>query len=77
MFTAEREYSTSNTRSGGGSLLEQPELAAALRAVMNATEPVPLEPIIAYKLSSMGLIKLYNNQATISCQLYRQYFSQA
>lgn len=57
-------------------LLEQPELAAALHVVMNATEPVPLEPIIAYKLSSMGLIKLYNNQATISCQLYRQYFSQ-
>ena len=58
-------------------LQQEPELATALRAVMNATEPVPLEPIIAYKLKSMGLIKLYNNQATISCQLYRQYFSQS
>ncbi len=55
-------------------LLEQPELAIALHKVMNATEPVPLEPIQAYKLSSMGLIKLQHNQATPSCQLYRQYF---
>jgi len=41
---------------------------------MHATEAVPLEPILAHKLSSMGLIKLDHNQATPSCQLYRQYF---
>ena len=35
----------------------QPALLLALNAVMNATEPVSLELIIAYKLSSMGLIK--------------------
>ncbi|MDF5715149.1 MAG: AAA-like domain-containing protein, partial [Rhizonema sp. NSF051] len=58
-------------------LQQEPELATALQEVMNTTEPVPLEPIIAYKLKSMGLIKLYNNQATMSCQLYRQYFSQS
>lgn len=55
-------------------LQEQPELAIALHKVMNATEPVPLEPILAYKLSSMGLIKLDHNQATPSCHLYRHYF---
>ncbi|MEH2239219.1 AAA-like domain-containing protein [Nostoc sp.] len=55
-------------------LQKQPELASALATVMNSPEPVPLEPIIAYKLSSMGLIKLDNNQATPSCQLYQQYF---
>ncbi|MEH1870568.1 AAA-like domain-containing protein [Nostoc sp.] len=55
-------------------LQEQTELAIALATVINSTEPIPLEPIIAYKLSSMGLIKLDNNQATPSCQLYRQYF---
>lgn len=55
-------------------LQAQPELAIALHKVMSATNPVPLEPILAYKLSSMGLIKLDNNQATPSCQLYRQYF---
>ncbi len=55
-------------------LQEQPALAIAFHTVMSATEPVPLEPILAYKLSSMGLIKLDDNKATLSCQLYRQYF---
>ncbi|WP_138506480.1 AAA-like domain-containing protein [Nostoc sp. PA-18-2419] len=55
-------------------LQEQTELAIALATVMNSTEPMLLEPIVAYKLSSMGLIELNNNQATLSCQLYRQYF---
>ncbi|KYC42522.1 hypothetical protein WA1_21420 [Scytonema hofmannii PCC 7110] len=52
----------------------QPELASALYTVINTTEPVQLESVIAYKLSSMGLIKLDNHQATPSCQLYREYF---
>ncbi|MDZ8189407.1 MAG: AAA-like domain-containing protein [Nostoc sp. ChiSLP02] len=55
-------------------LQEQPELAIALNNVMNANEPISLEPIIAYKLNSMGLIKLDNNKAIASSQLYRQYF---
>ncbi|BAY46206.1 hypothetical protein SAMD00079811_38140 [Scytonema sp. HK-05] len=56
------------------SLQAQPELASALSTVMNASKPVELEAVFAYKLSSMGLIKLDNNLATPSCQLYRQYF---
>jgi hypothetical protein len=55
-------------------LQEQPELAIALYHTINSSEPVPLEPIIAYKLNSMGLIKLDNNKAIPSSQLYRQYF---
>ncbi len=55
-------------------LQAQPELASALYTVMSTSEPVQLEPIFAYKLSSMGLIKLDNNKAIPSCQLYRQYF---
>ena len=58
-------------------LEKQPELAQALDAVLNATEPVPLDPILAYKLSSMGLIKLDNNKATLSCELYRRYFEKS
>lgn len=57
-------------------LQQQPELAIALHQVMNASSPVALEAIIAYKLSSMGLIKLNDNKATPSCQLYQQYFEQ-
>lgn len=55
-------------------LAEQPELAIALQTVINAQEPVQLESIPAYKLSSMGLIRLKGNKATINCQLYRLYF---
>jgi DNA-binding Xre family transcriptional regulator len=55
-------------------LAAQPELLLALNAVMNATEPVSLELTIAYKLSSMGLIKQSQNQAVPNCKLYRQFF---
>ncbi|WP_224095705.1 AAA-like domain-containing protein [Nostoc sp. MS1] len=55
-------------------LQQQPELAIALATVLNSTQPIPLEPIIAYKLSSMGLIKLDKNQAIPSCRLYQKYF---
>jgi hypothetical protein len=55
-------------------LQEQPELSTALKTVFQATEPVLLEPIIAYKLNSMGLIHLVGNKATVSCRLYQEYF---
>ena len=55
---------------------EEPELDKALSHVMKASEPIKLEPIVAYKLKSMGLIKLQENKAMPSCQLYRQYFQQ-
>ncbi|MDK3157234.1 AAA-like domain-containing protein [Kamptonema cortianum] len=55
-------------------LQEQPELSQAFYTVLNSTEPVPLESIVMYKLSSMGLIKSLGNTAIVSCELYRQYF---
>jgi len=55
-------------------LEEEPELAIALQNLVNTNEPTLLEPIVAYKLSSMGLIKLDGNKATLTCDLYRQYF---
>jgi hypothetical protein len=55
-------------------LKEQPELASALHTVMDADEPVPLEPILAYKLHSMGLIKPLGKNVIPGCELYRQYF---
>lgn len=57
-------------------LYEDSELARALSKVIGATEPILLEPLQAYKLNSMGLIRLFNNKAVISCQLYRDYFQQ-
>ena len=55
-------------------LKKQPELAQALDTVLNATEPVSLDPILAYKLNSMGVIKQSGGKAIASCQLYKQYF---
>ena len=55
-------------------LQEQPKLKQVLDTIMGATKPVPLEPIVAYKLNSMGLINLDGNKAIPSCELYRQYF---
>jgi AAA-like domain len=55
-------------------LEEQPELASALHIVMDAPGPVSLEPILAYKLSSMGLIKPLGRNVVPGCELYRQYF---
>lgn len=57
-------------------LQEQSELAIALNTVINANEPVQLEPITAYKLSSMGLIKQSGDKAILACELYRLYFRQ-
>jgi hypothetical protein len=52
-----------------------PELMAALKAVIEAqTTGVQLEPTLAYKLESMGLVQLRGNEVRMSCQLYRQYF---
>ena len=52
----------------------QPRLATALKTVLEATEPVELEPILAHKLSSMGLIKQSGDKAVPGCELYRRYF---
>ncbi|MEM7595229.1 MAG: AAA-like domain-containing protein [Cyanobacteria bacterium P01_A01_bin.83] len=57
-------------------LEEQPDLLTAFNSVIKSTEPVSLEPIMAYKLSSMGLIKQIGNQAIPVCELYRQSFLQ-
>lgn len=55
-------------------LREQPELASAFNNLINATEPNTLDPIVAYKLSSLGLIKQSGDKASISCKLYQRYF---
>ena len=57
-------------------LEEQPELLLALKSVMSASEPVSLEPMITYRLSSMGLIKQAGNKLLPGCELYRKTFLQ-
>jgi hypothetical protein len=52
-----------------------PDLQAALMKVIQSETPVELPPIIAYRLESIGLIRLNGNSATISCALYKKFFS--
>jgi hypothetical protein len=58
------------------SLQQQPALVKALTLVIAQANPVELPLPIACELQTMGLVKLYDNRATISCQLYANYFAE-
>ena len=51
-----------------------PELDKALEKVINSPVSVKIDHLQAYKLESMGLVKLEGNNCTICCELYRVYF---
>jgi DNA-binding CsgD family transcriptional regulator len=51
-----------------------PELAAVFKEVITATNPIRIDPILASRLHSMGLVKLQGNDVIPSCRLYRKYF---
>ena len=53
----------------------QPELASVLQSIVSVSDFARVTPILSYKLSSMGLIKLDRERQTLSCQLYQQFFS--
>jgi hypothetical protein len=53
-------------------LQQHPKLADAFQQVLRA--PTQLEIEVAFKLKSLGLVHLIENQATVSCELYREYF---
>lgn len=55
-------------------LKEYPELATAMKRVVRHPSPSEIEPLEAFKLKSMGLVKISNQQVRPSCGLYRQYF---
>ncbi|NEQ40459.1 MAG: helix-turn-helix domain-containing protein [Okeania sp. SIO3I5] len=59
------------------SILEaNPELKAAFKKVVMATESVNIESLLTYKLYSLGLVKLVGNDVVPRCELYRQYFNE-
>lgn len=55
-------------------LQHYPELAIAMKKVIEATSPVQLEPMEAFKLQSLGLVQLFGNDVKPRCNLYAQYF---
>ena len=56
-------------------LQQEPELAESFRLLLLAERPLQLQTIVAYKLSSAGLIEQIGDEAIVSCQLYRDYFT--
>ena len=56
-------------------LAKDEKLAAAAKQVFSNQNSVQLEPILAHKLDSMGLVKLNGNECMPSRNLYRRYFT--
>lgn len=55
-------------------LKQDEELTAAFAKVVQASQPVELELLLAFRLESLGLVNLQGNQAIPSCALYTKYF---
>lgn len=55
-------------------LRQYPNLAEAFRQVVIKNKPVELDAELAFKLDSMGLVKLQGNEVIPRCDLYRYYF---
>ena len=55
-------------------LEKYPELIEAMREVLSVSKPVRLRLELAFKLNSMGLVKLEGNYCSARCNLYQEYF---
>ncbi|MBW4565903.1 MAG: AAA-like domain-containing protein [Mojavia pulchra JT2-VF2] len=55
-------------------LKQYPELAVAMKKIVNTANSVQLEPNQIFKLQSLGLVKLHGNAIESRCNLYSQYF---
>jgi hypothetical protein len=66
---------SSHLRRHWNNLQSSPELVDAMKEVVKTETKVQLEPSIAYKLESMGLINLLGDEAQPSCELYHRYFA--
>jgi GGDEF domain-containing protein len=54
----------------------EPELAAAFHEVIVTKNPVKLEPVLAQRLQSLGLVNLERDRVYPGCELFRLYFRQ-
>ncbi|WP_293225471.1 MULTISPECIES: AAA-like domain-containing protein [unclassified Microcoleus] len=59
-----------------GKLEECPELIEVYRELVKKNQPMILKTHQTFKLESMGLLRVKNNDCFPRCDLYRQYFSQ-
>ncbi|QLE45282.1 hypothetical protein FD723_33735 (plasmid) [Nostoc sp. C052] len=56
-------------------LQHNPQLEIGYKKIVMTNAPVRLETEVAFKLHSLGLVKLVSNDCVPGCDLYRQYFS--
>ncbi|MBN3884141.1 MAG: AAA-like domain-containing protein [Nostoc sp. JL34] len=56
-------------------LQHNPQLEIGYKKVVMTNAPVRLDTEVAFKLHSLGLVKLSSNDCVPGCDLYRQYFS--
>ncbi|OYE02441.1 AAA-like domain-containing protein [Nostoc sp. 'Peltigera membranacea cyanobiont' 232] len=56
-------------------LQHNPQIEIGYKKVVKANVPVRLDTEVAFKLHSLGLVKLVSNDCIPGCDLYRQYFS--
>ncbi len=56
-------------------LQKSAELAKAFKQVIDSESKIQLNHIFAYKLESMGLVKLEGNECFVACELYQKYFA--
>lgn len=57
-------------------LEKHPELAIAMKQVVNSPEAIRIPGEAAFKLDSMGLVQLKGSRAIPRCGLYRRYFQE-
>ncbi|MGL5058518.1 MAG: AAA-like domain-containing protein [Microcoleus sp.] len=55
-------------------LEEYPELLVGMKEIVAAESPVQLKSMLAFKLDSLGLVKLQGNECVPRCKLYGDYF---
>ena len=72
--TTEAGIYNNHLRSLLGVLQTSPELRTSFKRVVNSNVEVELDPMLIYKLHSLGLVQKQNNHVTPRCQLYREYF---
>ena len=56
-------------------LQKEPQLAESFSVLLKTEAPSSIEPVTAYKLRGMGLIKPIGDHDIISCELYNRYFT--
>jgi len=58
-------------------LEEHAELATAIKTIVATLDPIPVREVKeVFKLRSMGLVKVIDDQVMPLCELYRRYFSE-